>query len=61
MNDNEMIEKLLEEIKKFAKKYGFACWLGFSLSMFGDIHLLDPSWWFIVVPVFALLAWRDWL
>lgn len=58
MNDNE-IEDLLIGIKKNVKQHGWAFWLGFSISMFGGIYFWNLAFWLILIPAFALFAWRE--
>ena len=43
---------------EWLKNNAFAIYLGFSLSIVG-IHVKDFAFWIVMVPLFALIAWRD--
>jgi len=43
----------------FIKKYAWAFWLGGSVGVAGH-NLAALAYWYIIIPVTALIAWKDW-
>ena len=41
---------------KFLRKYGWALYLGPSLTAFANIHFYQWEWWAIVAPVCVLVG-----
>jgi len=40
---------------KYVKKYGFAFYLGASISLFADIDILNWEFYAIVIPTFIFI------